>query len=97
MDMGDYVVVINARHVKLTGNKETQKIYVHHSGYPGGYREVKVAKLREETPTRIIEHAVFGMLPDNRLKGKRLPRLKIFAGSEHTYADKFKNKENVGV
>ncbi len=93
MDMGDYVVVINAKDVKLTGNKETQKIYAHHSGYPGGYREVKVAKMREETPTRIIEHAVRGMLPDNRLRGVRLTRLKMFAESEHTFADKFKSKE----
>lgn len=90
MDSGDYVVVINAKHVKLTGNKESQKIYVHHSGYPGGYREVKVAKLRVDSPVKIIEHAVSGMLPDNRLKSKRLVRLKIFSGSEHIYAEKFK-------
>ena len=93
MDSGDYVVVINAKDVKVTGNKENQKVYVSHSGYPGGYKEVKYLKLKSKNPARIIEHAVWGMLPENRLKKKRIVRLKVFEGPEHTFKDKLK-KEN---
>jgi large subunit ribosomal protein L13 len=93
MDNGDYVVVINAKNVKVTGNKENQKVYRSHSGYPGGFKEVKYAKMRSENPTKIIEHAVRGMLPDNRLRDKRMARLKIFAGEKYLYEDKFKNQK----
>lgn len=92
MDSGDFVVVVNARGVKLTGNKEATKTYISHSGYPGGLRELSIAKLRAESPDKIVRHAVSGMLPDNRLKSKRLARLKIFADKDHTYADKFTTK-----
>jgi large subunit ribosomal protein L13 len=93
MDSGDYVVVINARNVKVTGKKEKQKVYVRHSGYPGGYKEVKYSKLLTENPAKIIEKAVWGMLPENRLKKKRMARLKVFESSEYTYKDKFKRGE----
>jgi large subunit ribosomal protein L13 len=90
MDMGDYVVVINAAQVKLSGKKEKQKTYKKHSGYPGGFKEVKVSKLRAEQPEKIIELAVRRMLPDNRLRDKRMRRLKVFAQDKHPYAEKIK-------
>ena len=91
MDMGDYVVVLNASKVTLTGKKAEKKVYYHHSGYPGGLKEVKYAKLLGEQPKKVIIHAVAGMLPDNRLKAKRLARLKVFTDKKHTYEDKFKS------
>lgn len=90
MDVGDYVVVINTKGIKVTGKKEKQKVYISHSGYPGGLKEVKYAKLFSEDPSRIIVHAVKGMLPDNRLKDKRMSRMKVFQGDKHPYEDKFK-------
>ena len=89
MDMGDFVVVINAKDVKLTGRKRKQKLYRRHSGYPGGFKEVKFEKLIVEQPGKIIQHAVFGMLPKNRLQKKRMGRLKVFVSSKHSYEDKF--------
>jgi len=93
MDVGDFVVVINAKGIKLTGKKEEQKVYRSHSGYPGGFKEVSFKKMEKEHPERVIVHAVSGMLPKNRLKAKRLTRLKIFAGGQHTYKDKIKGKD----
>lgn len=92
LDCGDFVVVINAAKVRLTGRKETQKKYYRHSGYPGGFKEISVAKQREKDPRQIVHHAVSGMLPKNKLQDKRLSRLKIFAGDEHPYQDKFKSQ-----
>ena len=89
MDMGDYVVVVNAEKVKLTGKKPQQKVYRSHSGYPGGFKEVSFAKMKKEHPERIIEHAVAGMLPDNRLKKARIVRLKVVVGPDNPYKDKF--------
>jgi len=93
MDMGDYVVVINAKKVELTGNKPKDKVYRSHSGYPGGFKEVKLPKLMKENPARVIEHAVAGMLPDNRLRQSRLRRLKIFVDETHPYADKLSSEK----
>ncbi len=90
IDSGDYVVVINAKDVKVSGKKEKQKVYRSHSGYPGGFKEVKYAKMLKENPNRIIQLAVKGMLPDNRLKDKRMSRLKVFSGEKHPYEDKIK-------
>lgn len=90
LDMGDNVVVINARQVKVTGNKEKLKTYYRHSGYPGGFKAETLANLRKRNPQDIIIRAVSGMLPQNRLKDKMLKRLFVFAESEHSYADKFK-------
>ena len=92
LDMGDCVVIINASKVELTGAKTKQKVYRSHSGYPGGFKEVKFEKLFSDRPAKVIEHAVSGMLPDNRLKSGRLRRLKVFSGVEHPYGDKFKDK-----
>jgi len=90
MDSGDYVVVINAKDVKVTGKKSENKVYRSHSGYPGGMKVVSYSKLITERPENVIIHAVSGMIPDNRLKSKRLSRLKVFAGSDHSYKDKIK-------
>ena len=92
LDCGDYVVVINASEVKVTGDKEVQKKYSRHSGYPGGYREETLMELRKRNPTDIIKFAVLGMLPQNKLQDRMLTRLFIFKGAEHTYSDKFKVK-----
>src|SRR4030042_1433607 len=93
LDSGDYVVVLNAEKVVLTGKKPLQKVYYHHSGSPGGLKEITLAKMRKEHPGRILEHAISGMLPDNRLKKDRMARLKVLVGERNPYADKF-NKEN---
>ncbi len=90
LDCGDYVVVVNASKIKVTGNKETQKKYSRVSGYPGGYREESLADLRKRNPTDIIRFAVLGMLPQNKLQDRMLTRLFIFADAEHPYKDKFK-------
>ena len=90
MDMGDYVVVINADKVEVTGKKEKQKVYYKHSGYPGGFKEISYEKLKREKPGRIIELAVKRMLPANRLRDKRMRRLKIVVGEENPYKDKFR-------
>lgn len=92
LDCGNYVVVINAKEVKVTGKKEEQKKYYRHSGYPGGFREEVLSKVREVKPEKIIIHAVSGMLPQNRLKAKILKRLFVFAKNEHNYQDKFKKE-----
>ncbi len=93
MDAGDYVVVINAKEIVLTGKKKSQKVYRSHSGYPGGFKEVKFSKLIAEQPHKVIEIAVSGMLPKNRLKSKRLRRLTVVAGSENPHKDKFKEEK----
>jgi large subunit ribosomal protein L13 len=93
MDMGDWVVVVNAKKLKLTGNKASQKVYRSHSGYPGGFKEVKIGKLLEEQPEKIVYMAVKGMLPNNRLLKDRINRLKIFADDKHPYGDKIKTKK----
>ena len=88
MDSGDYVVVINAEKIEVTGKKKTQKLYRSHSGFPGGFKEVSFAKMSLEKPEEIIKHAVMGMLPDNRLKRDRVTRLKIVEGDKNPYAEK---------
>lgn len=90
LDCGDYVVVINAKNVKVTGKKELNKIYYSHSGYPGGLKSEVLTKLRERKPGEIILRAVKGMLPKNKLRASMLKRLLIFADKEHSYGDKFK-------
>ncbi len=91
LDCGDYVVITNAAKVKVTGQKAKQKKFYHYSGYPGGLKEINFAKQLEKDPRKIIRHAVSGMLPGNKLKAKRLARLKIFADEEHPYKDKISN------
>jgi len=91
LDCGDYVVVLNAKKVKVTGKKEEAKMYYRHSGYPGGFRQEPLKIWREKKPEKIIFHAVRGMLPQNKLRDRMLKRLLIFAGEEHPYKDKFKS------
>lgn len=91
LDCGDFVVLINAKEVKVTGKKEEKKTYARHSGYPGGFKSETLRELRARKPEEIIMHAVKGMLPDNRLKAKFLARLFIFPEAEHKYQDRFKN------
>ena len=86
IDNGDYGVVINAKDLVVTGDKMIQKKYYHHSGFPGGLRELKLEEVIEKDPSRVIEAAVKGMLPKNKLAAGRLKRLHIFAGAEHTHA-----------
>ena len=93
LDEGDFVVVVNASGIKLSGNKAKQKTYKRHSGYPGGFKEISFAKMIDEAPEKVIIHAVSGMLPDNRLKSKRLARLKVFKGENYPYKNKVKVKD----
>lgn len=85
MDTGDFIVVINAEKVKLTGKRSLQKEYFSHSGYPGGVRIRTFAEMIEKNPAFVIEHAVKGMLPKNRLGRKLIKKLKVYAGSEHPH------------
>lgn len=84
-DAGDYIVVINADKIKVTGNKEQDKVYYTHSGYPGGLKETTFDKLLDKDATRVIEIAVKGMLPKNPLGREMLRKLKVYAGSEHPH------------
>ncbi len=86
MDGGDHVIVINAEKVAATGSKETQKMYYRHSGYPGGLREMNLAEMRTKFPDRIIENAVKGMLPKNKLGRQMASKLKVYAGPDHPHA-----------
>ena len=86
VDGGDYVVVVNAEKVVVTGNKATAKIYYRHSGFPGGIKDATLAEVREKAPEKIIENAVRGMLPKNKLSDGRMERLKVYAGAEHAHA-----------
>ena len=85
MDVGDYVIVLNAAKVVTTGRKETTKTYFRHSGYPGGARTETVEKLRQRKPEELIRHAVRGMLPKNRLGRRLLRKLHVYAGAEHPH------------
>jgi large subunit ribosomal protein L13 len=86
VDAGDFVIVINASKVALTGNKRETKIAYRHSGYPGGLKQVAYSDLLETRPERAIELAVKGMLPHNRLGNKLIGKLKVYAGAEHPHA-----------
>ncbi len=86
VDMGDYVIVINAEKVALTGKKLEQKMYYHHSGYAGGLKETRMDKMLEAHPERIIEHAIKGMLPKNALGRKMYKKLHVYAGDSHPHA-----------
>lgn len=85
VDNGDYVIVINAKNIQVTGNKMVDKMYYRHSGFPGGLTELKLEEVIEKNPKVAIEHAVKGMLPKNKLTPDRLARLRVFDGTEHTH------------
>jgi len=84
-DTGDYVVVINAEKVKLTGDKIEQKMYVRYSGWMGGRKETSAKQMLEKHPTYLVEHAVKGMMPKHRLARQQIKKLKVYAGSEHPH------------
>lgn len=86
LDTGDFVIVINAEKVRLTGKKETQKLYMSYSGWKGGERYRSVAEIRARHPERLIEHAVAGMLPKNRLGRRLRTKLKVYKGPNHPHA-----------
>ena len=86
LDCGDHVVVVNAEKVRVTGNKLKQKVYYRHTGYPGGIRKVTLEKQLETKPEKVIEDAVYGMIPKNRLGRQMLTKLKVYRGSEHPHA-----------
>ncbi|MCK5520816.1 MAG: 50S ribosomal protein L13 [Candidatus Marinimicrobia bacterium] len=95
MDTGDFVIVVNAAKVRLSGKKEEDKTYFRHTGYPGGGRFTSFKQLREKHPERIIEHAVKGMLPHNILGRQVFSKLKVYAGAEHPHeAQQPKTLEN---
>jgi large subunit ribosomal protein L13 len=85
LDTGDHVVVINAEKVKLTGRKEEQKIYRRHSGYPGGLTETRARTLRQTRPTRMVEEAIWGMLPKTKLGKQMYRKLNVYAGAKHPH------------
>ncbi len=85
LDTGDHVIVINAAKVKLTGNKEEQKIYRRHSGYPGGLKETSARKLRSTQPVKMVEEAVSGMLPKTKLGKQMYRKLQVYAGDKHPH------------
>lgn len=85
VDVGDFVVVINAEKIKITGNKFENKIYRHYSGYPGGMKETAFKELLKKHPEDIISHAVRGMLPNNKLGKKMLKKLRVYSGEEHSH------------
>lgn len=86
IDNGDYVVVINAKDIIVTGEKMTQKKYYRHSGYAGAIKELRLEEMLEKDPTKVIIEAVRGMLPKNKLMADRIERLRVFAGAEHAHA-----------
>ncbi len=86
VDTGDFVIIINAEKISVTGKKETGKIYYHHTGYPGGLKSASFKELMEKDPTKAIEKAVKGMLPHNTLGQEQFNKLKVYAGSEHPHA-----------
>jgi large subunit ribosomal protein L13 len=93
VDCGDFVVVINAEKIQVSGNKETDKLYRSHSGFPGGFKEETLAHLRARKPIAIIEKAVRGMLPHNKLGDRQFTKLKVYVGANHPHSaqqpDKF--------
>ena len=95
LDMGDFVVVVNAEKVSLTGNKERQKTYFKHSGYPGADKEVSLSKIRQNNPEKIIYNAVKGMLPHNRLGRQLLKHFKVYSGSEHPHSSQQPKSYNI--
>lgn len=86
VDTGDYIIVINAEKVRVTGKKETDKVYYHHTGYPGGIKSITLDKLRAKAAERIIETAVKGMLPKNSLGRAMYRKLKVYTGADHKHA-----------
>jgi large subunit ribosomal protein L13 len=95
MDNGDFVVVINAAKIRVSGKKLEQKFYYHHSQYPGGLSAVQLAEMLRTHPTRVIEHSVRGMIPDNKLGDQIIKKLKVYAGPTHPHARHIQGLERI--
>jgi len=93
IDTGDFVIVLNAKQVVLTGSKLTQKRYYSHSGIPGGFRDQSAQEVLSKSPRKIIEHSVRGMLPKNKLQDVRMARLKVYDGDKHPHLAQVNTKE----
>lgn len=89
IDCGDFVVVTNASKIKVSGNKATEKVYFSHSGYAKGGKETSYEMLMAKDPTKVIEKAVYRMLDDNKLRARRMKRLRVFANEEHSFTERF--------
>ncbi len=96
LDVGDHVIVVNAARVRVTGDKMTKKIYYRHSQYPGGLKSTSLEKMMETHPIRVIEHAVKGMLPHNRLGAAMYRKLRVYPGPEHPHQGQVKATEKEG-
>ena len=97
LNTGDFVIVVNAAKVRVTGNKAQQKVYYRHSGYPGGLKSVTLERMMQTHPTRVIQYAVKGMLPHNRLGRDMLRRLKVYAGDTHPHQAQVGKSEGEGA
>ncbi|MDD5986480.1 MAG: 50S ribosomal protein L13 [Eubacteriales bacterium] len=86
VDCGDYVIIINAEKVAVTGKKKHDKIYKRHTGYPGGLRELNFEQMMEKHPTEVVRHAIKGMMPKGKLGRQMFKKLKVYAGPEHNHA-----------
>ena len=86
VEMGDYVIVVNAAHITVTGNKMDDKMYHHHTGYPGGLKSINLRDLLAKHPERVIEKAVWGMLPHNRMGRHLMTKLRVYAGPDHPHS-----------
>jgi large subunit ribosomal protein L13 len=95
IDTGDHVIVINAAKVKLTGRKDASKVYRRFSGYPGGLTETSAAKVRQTRPQRMVEDAIFGMLPKTKMGKQMYRKLKVYAGDKHPHAAQKPTAANV--
>jgi large subunit ribosomal protein L13 len=96
LDLGDHVIIVNAKQVRLTGRKEDRKLYRRHSGYPGGLREQRAATLRDKYPTRLLEKAVRGMLPSTKLGNTIYRKLKVYEGPDHPHVAQQPTRYEVG-
>jgi large subunit ribosomal protein L13 len=94
-DTGDFVIVINAAKVRVTGKKAQQKVYYRHSNYPGGFKSITLEKMMQQFPTRAIEYAVRGMLPHTRLGAKMNKKLRVYAGADYPNAPKPKTEKTI--
>lgn len=97
IDAGDFVVVINAKEIVVTRNKAQGKVYAHHTGHPGGAKSKTFAEMNEQFPERIIEMAVSGMLPKNKLRDVRMTRLKVYVGDQHRHASQLGLSQTAGT
>lgn len=88
LDSGDYVVIINAKYIRLKGGKEKKKIYYHHTGYPGGLKETSFSELFSKDPSEVVKRAIWGMLPHTRLGRQIIKKLKVYPEDRHPYSKK---------